>query len=260
VSSKINQSFDENKEQERLSSVNGIGGNMNTDKVSLVTIYSECSNHLRDMDKNRDQLISFYIVLTGALLAAFNYMNQDTQRILLCASSILLFVLGGIVSILANNFRIWHTRYAYTATLLTALGRAKKSEFVKVHNEILKHSYELDIDITSKNMPLRWCFFGRYMGGTEFFTYLAAVIVTSLPLSIVIYELIVIFYPANQLTLSDPLIILVFFLVSFFYLLISIYFSARDMYRKFSKCPWATWLLYGVDKDLDSTLVELLKK
>jgi hypothetical protein len=232
---------------------------MTTDKISLVTIYTECNIHLREMDKNRDQLISFYLVLTGAFLTVFGYLEKNGLGDVLLASSFLLFVLGVFVSRLANEFRIWHTRYSYTATLLSALGRAKtKKEFVKVHNGLLEHSYSEDqLNITSKHMPFQW-YLGRnarYMKGTEFYTYLVSVTVSFLPFYSMVHILTVAVYPVTLPTVHFTIFILSFVI----YLLIVTYFSARYIYEKFSTSPWATWLLYGIDKKLDLTLKQMEK-
>lgn len=228
---------------------------MNQDKISFVNIYTECNNHLREMDKNRDQLISFYILLVGAFLTVFHYLSDGTLKYLLSPISGLLFILGIILSRTANEFRLWHTRYSYTAILLVALSRGKnEEEFLNIQSELREYSYsEEQLRISSIDMPYRWVF-TRYWKGTEFYTYLAALTVAYLPLYLLFINLI----PGFQ-SLNTPLEIIVFVLGLCIYFLISFYLSATYLYKKFSECPWATWLLYGIDKGLDSTLKKMQK-
>jgi len=213
---------------------------MATDRISLQAIFAECNSHLRDADKNRDQLISFYLLLVGAFIAYAASKKIDNEFITL--GSLLLTVLGIIVSRTTNEFRLWHTRYSYTARLLTALARAKPRSSVRnIERKAREYTYrDLHNESMSKSMSVNW-FRTKFMKGTEFYTYAASLIITFIPLyifvssfwSVSIVQLI-------TLVISFALIFLVFSWI-----------SAQYYFDDVMKVPWAIWLLYQITPGVD---------
>jgi hypothetical protein len=90
------------------------------------------------MDKLRDQLISFYLIVVGVFLAIVktNLLDEFVKP-----TSLLLGAFGIIISFAIIEFRIWHTRYSYTAQLLVALSRGKKKDRQKIEEDERSRSH-----------------------------------------------------------------------------------------------------------------------
>jgi hypothetical protein len=227
---------------------------MNEDKISFTIIYTECNNHLREQDKNRDQLISFYLVLVAAFLAGTN--NQAIKHSVTLIG-IFIFILGLIVSKTIIEFRIWHTRYSYTSILITALSRPNDKTFVEIAKNQREDSYlKSALNIKSEFMPINWLY-ERYWKGTEFYTSLTALVITFLPLYIALTHKFI--YPQQVPQTAFITKIIIFSSLLVLFTIIQLYFASY-IYHKFSACPWATWLLYGLDKNLDEELKIFLYK
>ena len=208
---------------------------MTLDKITLVNIYTECNNHLREMDKLRDQLISFYLIFVGAF---FTVSSAKQFNNYLMSLSIFLTVLGIFVSLLITEYRIWHTRYSYTAQLLVALSRGRQKDWKKIERDARERAHqELHTLAYGKPYRMTWDWLkNRYVKGTEFYTFTASLILTCIP----VYFLL-------SYILNVNLYILLCFVVLYF-LTYQIY-SAQKTYREFARCPWAKWIMYGIGED-----------
>jgi hypothetical protein len=214
---------------------------MASDQISLTTIYVECNNHLREMDKLRDQLISFYLIVVGAFLAIVktNLLDDFVKP-----TSLLLSAFGIIITFAIIEFRIWHTRYSYTAQLLVALSRENKADHQKTEEDERRRSHdELHVNPVRKIrlMTLDWLW-NRYIKGTEFWTFTASLTITLFPLYLLLN------YYFHELNIQFPVLycILIYFLVFQLY-------AAQKTYRSFAECPWAKWLLQGIYRDINLT-------
>jgi hypothetical protein len=214
---------------------------MDHDQISLTTIYVECNNHLREMDKLRDQLISFYLIVVGVFLAIVktNLLDEFVKP-----TSLLLGAFGIIISFAIIEFRIWHTRYSYTAQLLVALSRGKKKDRQKIEEDERSRSHnELHVNPKRKLhlMTLDW-FWNRYIKGTEFWTFTASLTITLFPL----YLLLNYYFHSFNVNYS------VVFWLSIYFIGFQLY-AAQKTYKNFVECPWAKWLLHGIYHDIDLT-------
>ena len=214
---------------------------MNAEQISLTTIYVECNNHLREMDKLRDQLISFYLIVVGAFLAI---VKTDLLEEFVRPTSLLLSAFGIIISFAIIEFRIWHTRYSYTAQLLVALSRGNKKDRQKIEKDERNRAHkELHVNPIrkSRRSTLDWLW-NRYIKGTEFWTFTASLTITLFPL----YLLLNFYFHIFSVNYSVLLCLLIYFIG--FQL-----FAAQKTYRNFVECPWAKWLLHGIYRDISLT-------
>lgn len=238
-------------------------------KISLETIYGECNNHLREMDKNRDQLTEFYLALIGVFSAAFftifPHLKKDDNSLIILLFTVggLLFFIGLIVSRVTIEFRVWHTRYSYTAILLGTLSRDEPSQFDEIEKRIRDYAYgkgQLDINYKNRKegtprMPPSWIF-SRYLKGTEGFTFLIMPTIAFLPLLIVAIIFLQPLIPSFSL-LQEILILILSFCV---YFTLFICLSAKYLYRKFYICPWATWIIYGINNKFDQKIEDTVNQ
>jgi hypothetical protein len=193
------------------------------------------------MDKLRDQLISFYLIVVGAFLAV---VKTDLLNDFIEPASILLCILGVMISFAIIEYRIWHTRYSYTAQLLVALSRGNEKDRKKIEkNERNRSHSELHVSTNRKSrlMTLNW-FWKRHIKGTEFITFTASLFITMFPL----YLLLNYYFHLFSIGYPIPAFLMLYFLGFQLY-------SAQKTYRKFVECPWATWVLRGIYSDVDLT-------
>ncbi|MFZ1040438.1 MAG: hypothetical protein WCA79_12280 [Anaerolineales bacterium] len=181
---------------------------MNPDKVSIESIFGECNNFLRESDKNRDQLIQFYLVVVGGYLAVIKTANIDQTTIIVLGFFI--FILGVVLTRSVTEYRLWHSRYSHTARLLVAFGQNPKIGIRETEKMMRKITYQdLSIKLNSsdgtpvsikkeiRNPIKRFIFYILWKcTGTEFYRYVAAIIISDLPLFISLY-LLLDFFPQS---------------------------------------------------------------
>jgi hypothetical protein len=218
------------------------------DKISLQTIYTECNNHLREIDKNRDQFIAFYLGLVSALLVLINTKSFSCTELIIPASFIVT-LLGVILLPCVTEFRLWHFRYFHTAHLFVKLSKGKKDEFIQIEKNARDRTYkDLCINpykpiicflkpICSKDL-MKWIFH-RYNKGTQFYIYQAALLIAALPCYLLVENILPISNLLYPYVLGTTLLVI--------YLLMGNCFSARYLYKDLAKCPWAKQLLCGIE-------------
>jgi hypothetical protein len=233
---------------------------MNSDRVSIETIFGECNNYLRESDKNRDQLIQFYLVVVGGYLAVIKAANLDQIMIIVLGFGI--FCLGVVLTRSVADYRLWHTRYMSTARLLVAFGQNPKLGIRETEKMMRKIVYqELGIQLNSKDgTPLnikeeisnpfkRFGFYVRWKTtGTEFYRFVASIIISDLPLFISLNFLLDCI-PAIYLPVPKRIILIILILLIYF--LLFHWFASYLLYKVNRNCPWATWLLDGLDPEWD---------
>ncbi len=224
---------------------------MVTDKISLEKIFSECNNHLRETDNKRDQLISFYLVLVGAFLALNNAQPPTSLNSNFGILPALVLSLVGLLVIAATNeYRKWHGRYSRTATLLIALGRDDERSFEKIEKDARKKVYSDTGQANNTPMsPLKWLS-KRYLWGTEFYTYQASIIISSIPIYLLFKSPIDLVIQVAQSRIGSAPILTVS-LLFIIYLLVFNLCAAWNLYHDFRQYPWAKWLVRGLKKDVD---------
>ena len=214
---------------------------MNSQAISLETTFNQCHEHLREMDKNRDRLIEFYLLLVAALLTAVT-----TGKLEASAGSVLcgfVFFLGLFLAESVTQYRLWHTRYSYTAGLLQALSRSENPTETENYMRLLGQKglgiYDgqgFDKNHRRRYLPWLWCQI-RQMPGTEAATFQASLLITAVPL----YLWIGIPPTAPYIAICSIML----------YLVVANLWSAFYLYEKYVECPWATWLLDGLDPNRD---------
>ena len=220
---------------------------MAEDKITLQAIYTECNNHLRENDRKRDQLISFYLVPVGGLLALINSANNTSVHGLVIPASILLSLLGIILILNVTEHRLWHTRYSFTSRLLVRLSRVSESEaaYSKTEKQFREETYQhLHINpgvrfsamsIFSKESK-EWI--AGFFSGAEFYTFLAALTISAIPIYFLSQTMLGYFFG--------------WFVLSVYFFVMCL-FSAQYLYDKHLTCPWAAWLLRGIEKNEELT-------
>jgi hypothetical protein len=222
---------------------------MSPPKISLEKIFEECNEHLREMDKNRDRLIEFYLVLVGALLAAITTARLDpSSGTFLCG---VVFLLGLVLAYTVTQYRLWHTRYAYTAMLLEAFGQ---SRHYRIREKLIRRVVRSELGMTAhRKLGMKshrgasreqqrgfWSWLLHEVirfPGTESATFQASLLIAAVPLYLWIGNMPP--YPLFSI------------LIIVLYILVANFFAALYLYLKQNDCPWATWLLNGLDPRWD---------
>jgi hypothetical protein len=205
--------------------------------MRLEQIYTECNNHLREIDKNRNQTINFYLVAIGAYIAFLDNFSQDIQLIMI---SLLLFILGVIQALNLIDHRKWHTRYSFTARLLTVLSKNKPSNYTQVERKqrALKLK-ELGIHENKKFLSRAWL--KSYLLGTEFKTYNAFLVIAFIPIGTLI-----LFLRIKSGPIIGGLDYILMILILIIYGILLNFIAALILFNAHSKSPWADWLLDGI--------------
>jgi hypothetical protein len=105
---------------------------------------------------------------------------------------------------------------------------------------------------SSKFTPMNW-FFKRYLRGTEFYTYLASLVITLIPIYLFLHTPMVsnpLYHVQSQWGIPYEVTVLFLLLI---YVLLCIIISARHLYNEFTQCPWAKWLLSRINYKFDLT-------
>ncbi len=214
---------------------------MTPQTFSFETLFNQSNEHLREQDKNRDRLIEFYLVLVGALLAAVTTTRLDpASATILC---VVIFLIGMVLAHTVTQYRLWHTRYSYTTMLLEALSRSEDFGATERQMRILaERMLGIRGDRGTKKDQKRG--FGDWLRheicrvpGTEAATFYVSLFVTAVTLYLWIGKL-----PPFPWA-SIGIIVL--------YVLVANLLAAWYLYREHKKCPWAAWLLIGLDLQWD---------
>ena len=89
----------------------------------LREIYKESNAHLRASDNKRDQIIAFYLIITGFLFGSLDKLND--LGLLSCASMII-GIAGIIIALIIMTYSKWHKIYRKTAIVVQYLAINKK--------------------------------------------------------------------------------------------------------------------------------------
>jgi len=227
---------------------------MSADTVSIDRLFSECSNLLIEYDTKRDKVIEFYLVVVGGYLAAIKAAGLD--QIMIMFLGLGTFLLGYSLTHSMMDYRIWHNRYSQTAKLLVALGQVDRRQYRQTEKKVRPLAYE-DMDIEKDEQrkkdatrdPIHRFLFYFYWKrtGTEFQRYQTSLIITMFPLFIVLYSSLSIIL-SHCPFLNHPYLMLLIIVGSIIsYYLASCYQASIAIYETASQCPWAYWLLDGLD-------------
>ncbi len=119
-------------------------------------IYSECNTHLREQDTKRDQIVAFFIALTG-FVSGMDFFNKNSYAFIL---SFVLFLLGCLMSIILVRYKMWHEKYVLAAITVSAAMKNNRdctiNEFSEYFNESIKKKRvnSKEVFISSESMIL----------------------------------------------------------------------------------------------------------
>jgi hypothetical protein len=195
------------------------------------------------MDKNRDRLIEFYLVLVGALLASLTTARLDPlSGSILC---LVIFLLGLALAHTVTQYRLWHTRYSHTGRLLEAFARSdnptdaeKRMRRLSQRELGIYSGWESNKEDKKRGL-WAWLWHETWqVPGTESATFQASLLIAAIPLYLFIGKM-----PQYPLAISAGAVLL--------YILTANFLAAWYLYKQHLKCPWATWLLDGLDQHWD---------
>lgn len=80
---------------------------------ALREMYVQANEHLRETDKKRDQLVTFYLLIIG-----FMFSSLSSNSVSLCFLCLLVGIIGIIFSMILISYRKWHKIYVNSATVI----------------------------------------------------------------------------------------------------------------------------------------------
>jgi hypothetical protein len=208
-------------------------------EISMERLFIECNEHLREVDRKRDQLISFYLVLVGGFFTMFASDRVPQQAVIW--SAVIVSALGMVLVAGVSEMRLWHSKYVETARLLAALSCVAKARYGETEGAMRRLAHA-KLEIWAPAMSRSW-FVRRYLGhpGTELLTHNAAILAASIPVSVVLLG-----------CWWTPVLSIAWV---FALLAIGNNWAAKRLFEENAGCPWAKWLLNGfeVPKELNLT-------
>lgn len=168
------------------------------------SIYTECNSHLKETDKNRNQLVSIYIILIGLLISNYDKLSANKDIVLGIFSSI-----GLLVVISSIHYRKWHIIYTRTSQAVALYMLKDKLPEKDRINEI-----DLYLQSTSyMNNPLSWL---NPLKSTEAAVYLLIVLATFIPIQLLLSEKGLVFFSKSML-LSFVIGVLIYYVLLTFF-------------------------------------------
>lgn len=150
--------------------------------IDLQEIYDECIKELSLQQSKRDQLIAFYLTITG-LVSAYLFSSDinHTVRIVIFFA---LFVLGCIWSAITIRYKVYKEVYwmsCKTISSLFSVDREKidKSYLQHLFYTVIKKCYKSVPKGKKKNQPNLIKFIGKNITSAEYLMFLTLVLLTA---------------------------------------------------------------------------------
>lgn len=91
-----------------------------TNDIDLGIIYGQCNEHLRETDKKRDQILVFFVTVTGLYISNYDKLSSIVKIPNIILGSIV-GLIGIVLSLILIEYRMWHLKYALAAIVLQKL-------------------------------------------------------------------------------------------------------------------------------------------
>ena len=86
---------------------------MNQEKF-IETLLVQANEHLRETDRKKNQTYYFFLVLVGFYFSTYGRLDKN----LLIVITVIISIVGTILTLVILNFQIWHSIYVNTAIVL----------------------------------------------------------------------------------------------------------------------------------------------
>lgn len=154
---------------------------LNTE-IDLQEIYAECIKELSLQQSKRDQLIAFYLTITG-LVSAYLFSSDITPvvRILIF---FVLFVLGCIWSAITIRYKVYKEVYWMSCKTISSLFSVDREKIDKPYLQhifytVLKKCYKSVPKCESTNKPNLMKFIIKNLTSAEYLMFLTIVLLTA---------------------------------------------------------------------------------
>ncbi len=150
--------------------------------LDLQKIYTECIKELSLQQSKRDQLIAFYLTITG-LVSAYLF-SSDINPVVRILIFFVLFVLGCIWSVITIRYKVYKEVYwmsCKTITSLFSLDREKidKPYLQHIFYTVLKKCYKSVPKGETDNKPNLIKFIIKNLSSAEYLMFLTIVLLTA---------------------------------------------------------------------------------
>ena len=210
-------------------------------QARLLNYYEQCNRDRIETEKKRDQLMAFYTAVVGAFLAYIS-KNGGNGAVPIQALTLIMSLLGMLLTVNLVVFRRWHFQYLNTAQLLQDLIEHPSHPPEDVADERKAKLLEY-YGIREDCGPFSCKWLKVYFRGIEFWTFVAFQVVAFLPLYAAILEF-GLGFPYDGLW-KEAVPVLVDFAL---YLILVNLLSLSYLYCRLRAKPWAHWLLAFLSK------------
>ncbi len=150
--------------------------------LNLVEIYAECIKELSLQQSKRDQLIAFYLTITG-LVSAYLF-SSDINPVIRIIIFFALFVLGCIWSAITVRYKVYKEVYWMSCKTISSLFSADREKLDKPYVQhifytVLKKCYKSVPKDKNTNKPNLLEFIIKNFNSAEYLMFLTLVLLTA---------------------------------------------------------------------------------